>query len=93
MGNYWGALTWYSALQHFQQSIEKAGTLDQKKIRDIMATETFETTLGPFWYDERRIFTNHPGNWGQWQKGVFEVIDPGEKRTATPVLKPAWPKK
>ncbi len=93
MGNYWGALTWYSALQHFQQSIEKAGTLDQKKIRDIMAKERFDTALGPFWYDERRIFINHPGNWGQWQKGVFEVIDPGAKRTAAPIPKPAWPKK
>ena len=93
MGNYWGALTWYSALQHFQQCIEKAGTLNQKKIRDIMATETFDTALGPFRYDERRIFVDHPGNWGQWQKGVFEVIDPGSKRTAAPILKPAWPKK
>jgi branched-chain amino acid transport system substrate-binding protein len=93
MGNYWGALTWYSALQHFQQSIEKAGTLDQGKIRDILAKESFDTALGQFWYDERRIFVNHPGNWGQWQKGVFEVIDPGKKRTNTPMIKPAWPKK
>ena len=93
MGNYWGALTWYSALQHFQKCIEKAGTLDQKKIRDVMATEKFDTALGQFWYDKRRIFVNHPGNWGQWQKGVFEVIDPGVKRTAPPILKPDWPKK
>ena len=93
MGNYWGALYWYSALQHFQQSIEKAGTLDQKKIRDIMATEKFDTALGQFWYDERRIFVNHPGEWGQWQKGLFEVIDPGAKRTAAPIMKPEWPKK
>ena len=93
MGNYWGALTWYSAMQHFKQAAEKAGTLNQKKIRDIMASEKFDTALGPFWYDKRRIFVNHPGNWGQWQKGVFEVIDPGEKRTAAPILKPAWPKK
>ncbi|UCH06111.1 MAG: ABC transporter substrate-binding protein, partial [Deltaproteobacteria bacterium] len=91
--NYWGALYWYSALQHFQQSIEKAGTLNQKKIRDIMAKEKFDTALGPFWYDERRIFVNHPGEWGQWQKGVFEVIDPGPKRTAPPIVKPDWPKK
>jgi branched-chain amino acid transport system substrate-binding protein len=93
MGNYWGALFWYSAMQHFQQSIEKAGTLDQKKIRDIMAKEKFETALGPFWYDKDRYFVNHPGEIGQWQKGVFEVIDPGEKRTAPPLYpKPAWPK-
>jgi hypothetical protein len=39
------------------------------------------------------ISVNHPGEWGQWQKGVFEVIDPGAKCTAPPILKPAWPKK
>jgi branched-chain amino acid transport system substrate-binding protein len=89
--NYWGALYWYSALQHFQQAIEKAGTLNQEKIRDVMAKKKFKTALGPFWYDERRVFVNHPGEWGQWQKGVFEVIDPGKKRTAPPIVKPDWP--
>ena len=93
IGNYWGALTWYSAMQHFQQAVEKAGTLNQKKIRDILATETFDTALGPFHYDNRRIFVDHPGNWGQWQKGTFEVIDAGSKRTAAPIIKPDWPTK
>ncbi len=92
MGNYWGSIYFYSAMQHFRQSVEKAGTLDQKKIREIMAQETFDTALGPFWYDKRQISANHPGEWGQWQKGVFEVIDPGAKRTAPPVTKPPWPK-
>jgi branched-chain amino acid transport system substrate-binding protein len=91
--DYWGGLYYWSSLQHFQQAIEKAGTLDQKKIRDIMAKETFDTALGKFWYDKDRYFVNHPGEIGQWQKGVFEVIDPGEKRTAPPLYpKPAWPK-
>jgi branched-chain amino acid transport system substrate-binding protein len=93
MGNYWGSIYFYSAMQHFKQSVEKAGTLDQKKIRAIMAKEKFDTALGPFWYDERQISVNHPGEWGQWQNGVFEVIDPGKKRTAPPIVKPAWPKK
>jgi branched-chain amino acid transport system substrate-binding protein len=93
MGNYWGSIYFYSAMQHFKQSVEKAGTLNQKKIRDIMARERFDTALGPFWYDKRQISVNHPGEWGQWQKGVFEVIDPGQKRTAPPIVKPAWPKK
>jgi len=93
MGNYWGSIYFYSAMQHFMQAVEKAGTLDQKKIRDIMARERFDTALGPFWYDERQISANHPGQWGQWQNGVFEVVDPGPKRTAAPVIKPAWPTK
>ncbi|OGP69993.1 MAG: hypothetical protein A2169_01050 [Deltaproteobacteria bacterium RBG_13_47_9] len=91
--DYWGGLYYWSSLQHFQQAIEKAGTLDQKKIRDIMAKERFNTALGSFWYDKDRYFVNHPGEIGQWQKGVFEVIDPGAKRTAKPLYpKPAWPK-
>jgi branched-chain amino acid transport system substrate-binding protein len=91
--DYWGGLYYWSSLQHFQQAIEKAGTLDQKKIRDIMAKEKFNTALGSFWYDKNRYFANHPGEIGQWQKGVFEVIDPGAKRTAKPLYpKPAWPK-
>jgi branched-chain amino acid transport system substrate-binding protein len=92
--DYWGGLYYWSSLQHFQKAIEKAGTLDQKKIRDIMAKEKFDTALGPFWYDKDQFFVNHPGEIGQWQKGVFEVIDPGKKRTAPPEYpKPAWPKK
>ena len=92
--DYWGGLYYWSSLQHFQQAIEKAGTLDQKKIRDIMAKEKFDTALGAFWYDKDRYFVNHPGEIGQWQKGVFEVIDPGPKRTAPPEYpKPPWPKK
>ena len=92
--DYWGGLYYWSSLQHFQQAIEKAGTLNQKKIRDVMAKERFDTALGPFWYDENRYFVNHPGEIGQWQKGVFAVIDPGAKRTAPPLYpKPSWPKK
>ena len=92
--DYWGGLYYWSSLQHFQQAIEKAGTLNQKKIRDVMAKERFDTALGPFWYDKNRYFVNHPGEIGQWQKGVFEVIDPGKKRTAPPLYpKPPWPKK
>jgi len=92
--DYWGGLYYWASLQHFQKAIEKAGTLDQKKIRDIMATEKFDTALGPYWYDKDRFFVNHPGEIGQWQKGVFEVIDPGPKRTAPPEYpKPPWPQK
>ncbi len=92
MGNYWGSIYFYSSMQHLQQAIEEAGTLDQAVIRDLLATRTYQTALGAFAYDERQIFSaNHPGEIGQWQNGIFEVIDPGAKRTAPPILKPAWP--
>jgi branched-chain amino acid transport system substrate-binding protein len=93
MGNYWGSLFFYAAMEHFAQSLEKAGTLDQSEIRKVMAKEKFETVLGTYWYDQRQISANHPGQIGQYQKGIFEVVDPGQKRTAPPIAKPAWPKK
>lgn len=89
--DHWGSLIFYASLQAFEQAIEKAGTLDQAKIRDIMAMETFDTFLGPFYYGEDRIFRGHLGQIGQWQDGVFEVIGPQENRTAAPIFKPDWP--
>lgn len=93
VGNYWGSLYFYAAMEHFTQAVEKAGTLDQEKIKDVMVKEKFDTVLGPYWYDKRRLSANHPGEIGQWQNGIFEVVDKGEKRTASPIEKPIWPKK
>ncbi len=97
--DWWGAILYWAALQHFEQSIVKAGTLDQKKIRDVMATEKFDTVLGPTWYDcpapgSGGVLAEecYVGQVGQWQSGIFEVIDNDENRTAEPLYpKPAWP--
>jgi branched-chain amino acid transport system substrate-binding protein len=87
---YWGPLFFYSACQFFEKAVEEAGTLDQTKIRDIIATRTFDTAMGPMKF-EKGINTTHPGEIGQWQSGIFEIIDPGKKRTAKPIYpKPAW---
>ena len=86
----WGTLFYYSSLQFFQQAIEEAGTLDNTKIRNIMATKTYQTAMGPFSFT-KGIFLNHPGEVGQWQNGTWEVIDVGAKRTAKPMYpKPEW---
>jgi branched-chain amino acid transport system substrate-binding protein len=86
----WGTLFYYSSLQFFQQAIEEAGTLNQTKIRDIMASKTYQTAMGPFNFT-KGINLNHPGEVGQWQNGSWEVIDVGPKRTAKPIYpKPAW---
>ena len=91
--DWWGHLPYYGGLQFLEQAIEKAGTLDQTKVRDVMATETFETVLGPTWFEGGLLAVDcYAGQIGQWQSGVFEVIDPGENRTADPIYpKPAWP--
>ena len=65
-----------------------------------MATEHFETILGDTWFDMtaggegggQLAKECAPGQVGQWQNGIFEVIDLGEKRTAAPIYpKPSWP--
>jgi branched-chain amino acid transport system substrate-binding protein len=92
----WGNLFYYGAWQFFGQAIETAGTLNQKKIREIIATKKFNTALGPTWFDKKQRLARecHPGEWGQWQKGQWEVILPKNKATAKPIFpKPPWPQK
>jgi len=86
----WGTLFYYSSLQFLGQAIEAAGTLNNTKIRNVMATRTFQTAMGPFNFT-KGINLNHPGEVGQWQNGTWEVIDVGSKRTAKPMYpKPHW---
>jgi ABC-type branched-subunit amino acid transport system substrate-binding protein len=100
--DWWGHLPYQAGVEFLQQAIVAAGTLDQPTIRDVMATSTFDTVLGPTWFD---MFGDgggllaiecYAGQIGQWQNGTAEVIDPpnqyGNKRTADPVYpKPDWP--
>jgi branched-chain amino acid transport system substrate-binding protein len=92
--DWWGHNLYWAGLQFWKQAVEKAGTLDQAKIRDIMETEKFDTILGPTWFDENHLLAVecHTGEVGQWQNGVFEVIGPPDKATADPIFpKPPWP--
>jgi branched-chain amino acid transport system substrate-binding protein len=92
--DWWGHNVYWAGLQIFQQAIEKAGTLNQKKIREVLVSEKFDTILGETWFENQMLAReNYAGQIGQWQKGIFEVIDPGPKRTAAPIYpKPKWPK-
>jgi branched-chain amino acid transport system substrate-binding protein len=92
--DFWGHPLYWAALEFWKQAIEKAGTLDQKVIRDIMATQKFNTVLGPTWFENGLMAKDcHTGEIGQWQNGVFEVIGPKKHATAKFVYpKPAWPK-
>jgi branched-chain amino acid transport system substrate-binding protein len=98
--DWWGGAYYWAALQCLEQAIEKAGTLDQTKIRDIMATEHFETVLGDTWFDMTADGEGggllskdcHPGEIGQWQSGIYECIDLTDKATADFIYpKPNWP--
>ncbi len=91
--NYYGYAYFVAALDMLKQAIEKAGTLDNAKVAEVLKTEHFETVLGDTWFDNQILAQEcYAGQIGQWQNGVIEVIDPGDKRTAEPIYpKAAWP--
>jgi branched-chain amino acid transport system substrate-binding protein len=92
--DWWGHNIYYAGLQFLAQAIEKAGTLDNDKIREVFATETFNTILGPTHFDEKHLLAVecYTGQIGQWQGDVFEVVSPFNKATADYIYpKPDWP--
>ena len=91
--DYWGHAFYMAELQMFQEALEMAGSLDNTEVAEILKTERFQTVLGETWFDNQILAEEcHPGQIGQWQDGIFEVIDVGDKRTADPIYpKPAWP--
>jgi branched-chain amino acid transport system substrate-binding protein len=97
--DWWGANVYYATLQYFQQAVEKAGTLDTEAILEVYRTEHFDTILGDTYWDIQGEngggllpFECYSGQIGQWQNGIFEVVDEGDKRTADPIYpKAPWP--
>lgn len=84
------AFVWASA-QVMEQAIEKAGTLDPDKVRDAIATGTFDTILGTLKFDGQETLQFH--GFLQWQEGVIEAAWPLERATAEVIFpKPDWPK-
>jgi len=89
--DWYGNAFCYSAVQVLQQAIEGAGTLDRTKVRDYIATETFDTVIGPVKFVQQFCIQS-PGEVGQWQNGEFHIVAAKEKRTAEPIYpKPPWP--
>ncbi len=100
--NGWGADLFWGALDFWKQAVEKTGTLDQKAVRDVFATQHFNTVLGDTYFtvfgDGGGLLAKetHQGEIGQWQNGIFEVVGggpwPNTKITAPfEYPKPAWP--
>jgi branched-chain amino acid transport system substrate-binding protein len=95
--DWWGHPFYWAGLDIWKAAIEKAGTLNQDKIRDVIASasadDPLDTVLGPTWFDNGLLAKEaHPGEIGQWIDGVFEVVGPTDKATAEFVYpKPPWP--
>ena len=87
----WAAPLTYASLQILEQAIEKAGTLDRKKVLDtIVNGGPWDTVSGPI--DLKTHIHEKQWGAGQWQKGQFVGVAPASMAGAQPVVfpKPAW---
>jgi branched-chain amino acid transport system substrate-binding protein len=85
-----GSVNVYSGLQVTQQAIETVGEIDRKKIRDVIASTTFQTVWGEIKYVNQ--LNANPWAVGQWQNGELVCLYPAEKAGAKPMQfpKPKW---
>jgi branched-chain amino acid transport system substrate-binding protein len=90
-GDGWAAPVTYASLQLLEQAIEKAGTLDRKKLLDAITNGgPYETIVGPI--DLKTHIRGKQFGTGQWQNGEFVGIAPTDLPGAKPIVfpKPAW---
>ncbi len=98
--DWWGGILYYAGLQMLEKAIEKAGTLNMQKVRDVMISQKLDTLLGKTWYTQQGkngggllALECYPGQVLQWQNGVPEIIDVDKKGAVSPIYpKPEWPK-
>jgi branched-chain amino acid transport system substrate-binding protein len=87
----WAAPVTYASLQVLEQAIEKAGTLDRKKVLDTIVNDgPWQTIVGPV--DLKTHIRGKQWGVGQWQGGQFVGIAPADLHGAKPIVfpKPAW---
>jgi len=90
--DYLDSIETYISCQIMEQAIERAGSLDREKIRDIIAGEEFSTITGPVRFTGIENLVTPPGVL-QYQKGNLELVWPPNSATAKPIYpKPPWPK-
>ncbi len=92
--DWWGHSLYWGAMEFWKQAVEKTGSLDNIKLQQTMATARFNTVLGETYFTKGLMAKeSHPGEVGQWQKGIVEIVG-GNKTTASLIYpKPAWPAK
>ncbi len=92
--DWWGQSLYYGAMEFWKQAVEKAGTLDNTKVMQVMQSSHFNTILGDTYFTNGLMAKeSHPAEVGQWQNDYPEMI--GGNHTTAPFLypKPAWPSK
>ena len=78
--DYLNSVLSYMACQILEQAVAKVG-LDKEKLRQTIASETFQTIDGPVKF-EGVVNVSTPTMFLQYQNGVFEIIWPKSEATA-----------
>jgi len=87
----WASPVTYASLQVLEQAIERAGTLDRKKVLETISNGgPWQTVVGPI--DLKDHIRGEQWGVGQWQDGRFVGISPSGLPGAKPIVfpKPAW---
>lgn len=86
---HWGSAVTYASLQVLQKAVEAVG-LDREKIQKYVASNKFDTLIGPVEFKGSENVAT-PGSVGQWQQGQFQIVWPQDRATAKFLMpKPAW---
>jgi branched-chain amino acid transport system substrate-binding protein len=76
----------YSSCQLLEKAINQTQTIDNKKLRDHIASLDTVTVLGRFKVDLDGVQVGHSSIIIQWQDGKKEIVWPRKMRTARPKL-------
>lgn len=90
--DYWGHPLYWAMTEMWQQAVESIGYVSQNKLKEALGTGTFDTILGSTHYtmfgSGGGILAHacHPGEIGQWQSGICEII--GGHNTTADIIYP-----
>jgi branched-chain amino acid transport system substrate-binding protein len=88
--DFWASAPAYASFQILQQAIEATGTIDREAVADYIASNSFDTVIGPVDWDANNSNAEY---WtvGQWQGGVFKgVASTGRDGAVAAVPKTGW---
>jgi branched-chain amino acid transport system substrate-binding protein len=92
LNDWWGHSLYWAAMEFWKQAVEKTGSLDNVKLMEVMRSSRFQTVLGETYFTNGLMAKeSHPGEVGQWQNGIVEIV--GGNHVTSPLIypKPAWP--
>ena len=77
----------YAAGQILESAVRKAGSLDRKKIRNVLSAMNTVSIIGRYGVDKTGRQVKHFPLIIQWQDGKRQIVWPKELSTATPIFK------